>query len=143
MPETQRQIIRDLHDTDALFRGKKALVVDDDMRTTFAVSRLLSERGMKTIKADNGEKALRVLEENADVDLVLMDIMMPVMDGYEAMRRIRELDGDIRKVPIIALTAKAMPEDRRKCVEAGASDYMAKPVDPQRLMSMLRVWLYR
>jgi len=142
MPEKKRKIIRDLHDTDELLRGKKVLVVDDDMRTTFAVSRILSERGMKPLKAENGERALRLLEEHPDVALVLMDIMMPVMDGYEAMKRIRAREG-FYKLPIIALTAKAMPEDREKCLAAGANDYMPKPVDEGRLISMIRVWMCR
>jgi CheY-like chemotaxis protein len=142
MPEKQRRIILDLHDTDALLRDKKVLIVDDDMRTTFAMSNFLSGRGMKTLKAENGEKALRLLEENPDVDLVLMDIMMPVMDGYEAIKRIRNQE-QFRKLPVIALTAKAMAEDREKCLAAGANDYLPKPVDQERLVSLMRVWLYR
>jgi len=122
--------------------GKQVLIVDDDMRTTFAVARLLAERGMQPLKAENGERALRLLAENPDVALVLMDIMMPVMDGYETMARIRSQD-QFRDLPILALTAKAMPEDREKCLAAGASDYMPKPVDQTRLLSMMRVWLYR
>ena len=143
MPEHKKQIIQNLHETDTLLKDKTILVVDDDMRTTFALSRLLTTRGMKTLKAENGERALRLLEEHDDIDLVLMDIMMPVMDGYEAMRRIRASEGDMRNIPIIALTAKAMKEDREHCLEAGANDYMTKPIDPERLVSMLRVWLYR
>jgi CheY-like chemotaxis protein len=142
MPEKTRKIIQDLHDTDEHLRDKKVLVVDDDMRTTFAVARLLSERGMVPLKAENGERALRLLEAHPDVALVLMDIMMPVMDGYEAMRRIRNQERFLR-LPIIALTAKAMPEDREKCLAAGANDYMPKPVDSARLVSMMRVWLCR
>ena len=110
------------------------------MRTTFALSRLLAERGIQVLKAENGERALRLLEEQ-NVDLVLMDIMMPVMDGYEAMRKIRAQER-FRELPIIALTAKAMPEDRQKCIEAGASDYLTKPVETARLFSMMRVWFY-
>jgi CheY-like chemotaxis protein/anti-sigma regulatory factor (Ser/Thr protein kinase) len=140
MPEKSRQIIRDLHDTDAVLRGKKILIVDDDMRTTFAMSHLLANHGMETLKAENGERALRILDEHPDVHLVLMDIMMPVMDGYEAMRQIRA-QSRFRKLPIIVLTAKAMPEDREKCLISGANDYLPKPVNQQRLMSLLRVWL--
>jgi CheY-like chemotaxis protein/signal transduction histidine kinase/CHASE3 domain sensor protein len=143
MAENKRQIIIDLHDTDTLLRDKKILIVDDDMRTTFALSRLLSERGMKTFKAENGEKALKILEEQPDLDLVLMDIMMPVMDGYEAIQKIRNTEGRSQNIPIIALTAKAMKEDREKCIALGASDYLPKPVDQGRLISMMRVWLYR
>ncbi len=142
MSEKKRQIIRDLHDTDEALRDKKVLIVDDDMRTTFALSRLLTERGMQPAKAQNGERALELLDANPDTDLVLMDIMMPVMDGYEAMRRIR-IQERFRNLPIIALTAKAMPEDRARCLAAGANDYLTKPVDPGRLISMMRVWLYR
>ena len=142
MPSKKRQIIMGLHDTDALLREKKVLIVDDDMRTTFALSRLLSEHGMKAVKADNGMRALKLLEEQPDVDIVLMDIMMPTMDGYEAMKLIRKQE-KFRKLPIIALTAKAMPEDRQKCLAAGADDYLQKPVDQERLFSMMRVWLYR
>ncbi len=141
LPEKQRAIIHNLHDSDAPLRGKKVLIVDDDMRTMFAISRLLSERGLETFKAGNGERALAMLAEQPDVDVVLMDIMMPVMDGYEAMKQIRAQDR-YRKLPIIALTAKAMPEDRQKCLAAGASDYLPKPVDAGRLFSLLRVWLY-
>jgi signal transduction histidine kinase/DNA-binding response OmpR family regulator/HAMP domain-containing protein len=141
MPERQRQIIHDLYDTDAQLRGKKILVVDDDMRTTFAIAKLLSDRGMEPIKAADGVRALKLLDEHPDTAIVLMDIMMPTMDGYETIRRIR---GQMRlkKLPIIALTAKAMPEDREKCLAAGANDYLPKPVDPVRLFSMMRVWLY-
>jgi signal transduction histidine kinase/CheY-like chemotaxis protein len=142
MPEKKRQVITSLHDGDAMLRDKSVLLVDDDMRTLFALSRFLSERGMRVLKADNGEKAIAVLEESSDVDVVLMDIMMPVLDGYETMRRIRSQDR-FRKLPIIALTAKAMKGDRERCMEAGASDYLPKPVDQDRLISMLRVWLYR
>ncbi|MDP2181942.1 MAG: response regulator, partial [Actinomycetota bacterium] len=142
MPEKTRKVIQDLHDTDAILRDKKVLIVDDDMRTTFAVSHLLSEHGLKPLKAENGERALQLLEEQPDTDLVLMDIMMPVMDGYEAMKRIRAQER-FRNLPIIALTAKAMPEDREKCIAAGASDYLTKPVDQDRLFSLMRVWLCR
>ena len=142
MSENKRKIIRSLHDTDEALRDKKVLVVDDDMRTTFAVSRLLAERGMLPIKAQNGERALQLLDEQPDTNLVLMDIMMPVMDGYDAINRIRAQER-FRNLPIIALTAKAMPEDRARCLAAGASDYLTKPVDPERLISLMRVWLYR
>lgn len=142
MPEEKRNIIRNLHDTDELLRGKRILIVDDDMRTTFAVSRLLAERGMNPLKAENGERALKLLDSEPDISLVLMDIMMPVMDGYEIITRIRSRE-EFQKLPIIALTAKAMPEDREKCLAAGADDYLSKPVDPERLISLIRVWLYR
>ena len=143
LPEKKRQIITDLHDTDTMFRDRRVLVVDDDMRNVFALSKALGERGMQTLKAEDGRKALELLdEEKGRVDLVLMDIMMPVMDGYETMQQIRSQER-FRALPIIALTAKAMKEDRDRCIRAGASDYLTKPVDVQRLLSMMRVWLYR
>jgi PAS domain S-box-containing protein len=142
MPEEERRTILALHDTDGLPRDMTVLVVDDDMRTTFAMSHFLAERGMKTLKAEHGRRALRLLEEQPDVDLVLMDIMMPVMDGYETITRIREQER-FRTLPIIALTAKAMPEDREKCLAAGANDYLSKPVDQRRLLSMMRILLCR
>ncbi|MFH1572415.1 MAG: response regulator, partial [Acidobacteriota bacterium] len=142
MPEKKKQMILNLHETDVLLKDKKVLIVDDDMRTTFALSRLLTGRGMKTLKAENGERALRLLDQEPNVDLVLMDIMMPVMDGYEAVERIRAQDR-FRNLPIIVLTANAMPEDRAKCITAGANDYLPKPVDEGRMISMMRVWLYK
>ncbi len=132
----------ELDEEDEFLDGKKVLIVDDDMRTMFALSRRLAERGMRILKADNGESALAVLDQTPDVDLVLMDVMMPVMDGYEAISRIRSQER-FRRLPVLALTAKAMQQDRAKCLEAGASDYLTKPVDEARLISMMRVWLYR
>ena len=145
LPDEQQQVIQGLHDADQVLRDKTVLIVDDDMRNTFAVARLLADHGMRPLKAEHGARALELLEEYPGVDLILMDIMMPVMDGYETMRRIRDGDGAAANtaVPIIALTAKAMKEDRQKCLDAGASDYMPKPVDEHRLMSMIRVWLNR
>ena len=121
---------------------KQVLIVDDDMRNVFAIAKVLEQKGLKVLKAENGHKALQLLEKEPIVDLMLMDIMMPVMDGYETMRRIREQE-KFQKIPIIALTAKAMKEDRTRCIEAGASDYLSKPVDLNRLFSMMRVWMYR
>ncbi|MBV1786849.1 response regulator [Marinobacterium sp. D7] len=120
--------------------GRKVLVVDDDLRNTYALAKVLKEHGLKVSLADNGQLALEKLQAEEDVELILMDIMMPIMDGYEAMKRIR--DQISRSVPIIALTAKAMADDRDKCIEAGASDYMPKPVDINSLLSMMKVWLY-
>lgn len=144
LPAGKRKMISRLHDEDALFQGKKILLVDDDMRNAFAISKVLEERGMDVHKAPDGQKALDILNKEPDVDLVLMDIMMPVMDGYTAMREIRNPESIIQNhnVPIIALTAKAMKEDRDKSISAGANDYLPKPVDIERLLSLLRVWLY-
>jgi len=125
-----------------LFMDKVVLVVDDDMRNVFAVTRVMGERGMIVLKAENGQKAIERLENEKRIDIILMDIMMPVMDGYEAIQTIRKLKNPkLRKVPIIALTAKAMKEDRDKCMKAGASDYMTKPVDIDRLFSLMKIWL--
>jgi CheY-like chemotaxis protein len=118
------------------------LIVEDDMRTMFAMARMLAGHGVNPIKAENGERALAMLGEHPDVDLVLMDMMMPVLDGYEATQRIRKL-GSFARLPIVALTAKAMKEDRQRCLEAGATDYLSKPVDPDRLVSLMRVLLSR
>lgn len=142
MPEEKQAAIRRLHDRNAVFKGKHILVVDDDMRNAFALSRLLSDKGLKVSLARSGVKALEMLDASDDIDLTLMDIMMPEMDGYETMRRIRAQQ-KFKNLPILALTAKAMKGDFEKCIEAGANDYMSKPVDVERLFSMLRVWLYR
>ena len=140
-PEQQR-VIRMLHDPDQIFKDRKVLLVDDDMRNTFALSQALQKSGLNVVMADNGKLGLEKLHAEPDIELVVMDIMMPVMDGYEAMRAIRA-ESRYEKLPIIALTAKAMPEDRAKCLEAGANDYLTKPVDVDTLMSLMRVWLFR
>ena len=127
---------------DTIFRNKKILVVDDDVRNVFSLSSILEEKEMQVLFAENGKEAIKQLKETDDIDLVLMDIMMPEMDGFEAMRRIREESG-FRKLPIIALTAKAMKGDRQKCIEAGANDYLSKPIDVDKLYSLLQVWLYK
>jgi CheY-like chemotaxis protein/HAMP domain-containing protein/putative methionine-R-sulfoxide reductase with GAF domain len=142
LPPGKQQIIRHLHDRDAAFEGKRILLVDDDVRGSFALSKLLTERGLSVEIATDGQKALHLLATQPDVDVVLMDVMMPVMDGFETTRRIRE-QPQFGKLPILALTAKAMKGDREKCLAAGANDYISKPVDVDRLFSMLRVWLYR
>ena len=142
MPKKKQKIITDLHDSDVMFRDRQVLIVDDDMRNLFALSRALEEKGLKVLKAEDGQKAIEVMKKEPGVDLILMDIMMPVMDGYETMKRIRAQE-KFRNLPIIALTAKAMKQDRARCIEAGASDYLPKPVDVKRLFSMMRVWLYR
>jgi signal transduction histidine kinase/DNA-binding response OmpR family regulator/CHASE3 domain sensor protein len=122
-------------------QGKRVLVVDDDLRNSYALSKALKEFGLEVVIADNGELALEKLKNELKIDLIIMDIMMPVMDGYEAMKEIRHQYES--QHPIIALTAKAMAEDREKCLQAGANDYLPKPVDIQRLVSMVKVWLYQ
>ena len=116
--------------------------MDDDIRNIFALTSVLEEHDMEVFYAENGRDGLRMLEDTDGIDVVLMDLMMPEMDGYEAMRRIRELPA-FRTLPVIALTAKAMKGDREKCIVAGASDYITKPVDTEQLVSLLRVWLSR
>jgi CheY-like chemotaxis protein len=118
------------------------LVVDDDIRNIFALNSLLERHSMQVITATNGQEAIKLVESTDDLSLVLMDVMMPEMDGYETMRRIRSKH-QFRLLPIIALTAKAMKGDREKCLEAGASDYVAKPVNTDQLLSMVRTWLHR
>ncbi len=141
MPAEKQRMLKLVHDKEAVLEGKTVLLVDDDMRNVFALSSVLEEKGLNIIVARNGLESLEKLKEHKDIALVLMDIMMPKMDGYEAMREIRK-DARLKKLPIIALTAKAMMGDRNKCIEAGANDYLAKPVDTDKLLSMLRVWLY-
>ncbi len=141
LPEHQKEKIRMNHRQEEVFEDKTILVVDDDMRNVFALTNLLEEKGVKIVVARDGQESLDRLDEHREIDLVLMDIMMPKMDGLEAMRRIREKP-EFKELPIIALTAKAMKGDRTKCIEAGANDYLAKPVDTDRLISILKVWLY-
>ncbi|MDR3580482.1 MAG: response regulator [Oryzomonas sp.] len=141
LPPHKQRMIRTSLDTETLLAGKKVLLVDDDMRNVFSLSSVLAEKGMLIVEAENGKVALAKLEEHPDVNIVLMDVMMPEMDGYEATRRIRK-DLRFARLPIIALTAKAMKGDRQACLEAGASDYITKPVETDRLLSLLRVWLY-
>ena len=124
------------------FEGKQLLLVDDDMRNIYALSAQLEELGFAITIANNGREALDVLEEHPDMDIVLMDIMMPEMDGYEAMTLIRE-QARFQKLPMLALTAKAMKDDRAKCIQAGANDYCSKPIDMAKLTSLLRVWLHK
>ncbi len=140
-PEKQRMLER-LHRSDEALVGKKVLVVDDDVRNIFALSSVLERRGMTVLTAGTGREAIKTLENTRDMGIVLMDIMMPEMDGYETMQVIRQ-NPALRRLPIIALTAKAMKGDREKCLEAGASEYLAKPVNTDQLLSVLRMWLHR
>ena len=142
MPETKRLDIQRLHQAETVLKGKKILIVDDDIRNIFAMTCLLERYEMQILSAETGKTALEQLLATPDVEVVLMDIMMPDMDGYDTMRAIRKF-AKFRALPVIALTAKAMKGDREKCLDAGASDYIAKPVDSTELLSMLRLWLYR
>src|SRR5262249_32669188 len=130
------------HNPDRALLNRTVMLVDDDMRNTFALSKLLKKHGMNVVIADNGQMALTMLSREKAIELVIMDIMMPVMDGYQAMREIRA-NKAWQTLPIIALTARAMPEEQERCMEAGANDYLTKPVDVERLLTLLRVWLFK
>jgi CheY-like chemotaxis protein len=142
LPREKQNMLERLHRSDDDLVGKAVLVVDDDVRNIFALSSVLERRGMKVLTASTGSEAIALLEHTGDLSIVLMDIMMPEMDGYQTMRRIRE-NPALQRLPIVALTAKAMKGDREKCFEAGASDYLAKPVNTDQLLSALRMWLHR
>jgi CheY-like chemotaxis protein len=142
LPDSKQQMLQRLNSTNEVLRGRKVLVVDDDARNIFALTTVLENQEMEILSATNGRQAIDLIKSHRDLAIVLMDIMMPEMDGYETMREIRR-DPDLRSLPILALTAKAMKGDREKCLEAGASDYIAKPVNTEQLLSLLRVWLYR
>jgi len=142
LPADKQKMLRMARDKDAVFKDKTVLVVDDDMRNVFALSSVLEYAGLTVIVGRNGREGINKLEDNPKTNIVLMDIMMPEMDGYEAMREIRKRRA-FSKIPIIALTAKAMKGDRAKCIEAGANDYLSKPIDTDKLLSLLRVWLYQ
>jgi CheY-like chemotaxis protein len=142
LPPAKQKLLDRLHRSDDALVGKKVLVVDDDVRNIFALSSVLERRGMTVLTAGTGREAIAMLEKTPEVAIVLMDIMMPEMDGYETMQVIRR-NSSFRRLPIIALTAKAMKGDREKCLEAGASEYLAKPVNTEQLLSALRMWLHR
>jgi len=142
LPTEKQHMLDRLHRSDDALTGKKVLVVDDDVRNIFALSSVLERRGMTVLTAGTGREAVKTLESTPDVAIVLMDIMMPEMDGYETMQVIRQ-NTSFRRMPIIALTAKAMKGDREKCLEAGASEYLAKPVNTEQLLAALRMWLHR
>ena len=142
LPPEKRKMLDRLHRSDEALVGKKVLVVDDDVRNIFALSSVLERRGIVVLTAGTGREAIATLESTPEVAIVLMDIMMPEMDGYETMQVIRQ-NTTFRRLPIVALTAKAMKGDREKCLEAGASDYLAKPVNTEQLLSVLRMWLHR
>jgi CheY-like chemotaxis protein len=142
LPQEKRRMLEQLHSADEVFRGKKILIVDDDVRNVFALTSVLEASGMDVVYAENGRDGIKILRETPEIDLVLMDIMMPEMDGYETIRAIRAQD-EFEQLPIISLTAKAMKGDREKSIASGASDYITKPVDNHQLLSLMRVWLYK
>jgi CheY-like chemotaxis protein/nitrogen-specific signal transduction histidine kinase len=141
LPDLQRRILEEIHAADGGLAGRKVLIVDDDLRNIFALSSLLERQQMHVLFAENGRDGIEVLEKDPSIEIVLMDIMMPEMDGYDTMRAIRRIP-KFKSLPIITLTAKAMKGDRDKCIAAGASDYITKPVDVAQLLSMMRVWLH-
>jgi CheY-like chemotaxis protein len=142
LPKSKQQMLDRLHRSDDALAGRKVLVVDDDVRNIFALSSVLERRGMTVLSAGTGREAIETIEQTNDLAIVLMDIMMPEMDGYETMQVIRQ-NASLRRLPIIALTAKAMKGDRERCLEAGASEYLAKPVNTEQLLAALRMWLHR
>ena len=142
LPVEKQRMLDRLHRSDEDLFGRTVLVVDDDVRNIFALSSVLERRGMKVLTASTGKEAIKTLESTNNLAIVLMDIMMPEMDGYQTMQVIRN-NPALRRLPIVALTAKAMKGDREKCLEAGASDYLAKPVNTEQLLSTLRTWLHR
>ncbi|RYD31940.1 MAG: response regulator, partial [Verrucomicrobiaceae bacterium] len=142
LPEEKQKMLNSLYASPAVLHGRKVLVVDDDARNIFALTSLLESQDMEVISATNGRQAIDLIQRTEDLSIVLMDIMMPEMDGYETMREIRK-DPKFRTLPMLALTAKAMKGDREKCLDAGASDYIAKPVNTDQLLSLMRVWLFR
>lgn len=141
LPEVQRKKLQRLHNKEAVLNGKTVLLVDDDMRNVFALSHVFEGKGIRVLVAEHGKEGLEMLSQHPEINVILMDMMMPEMDGYETISAIRS-QPQYHALPIIALTAKAMKGDRQRCIDAGASDYLAKPVDPDKLLSLLRVWLY-
>jgi CheY-like chemotaxis protein len=142
LSEAQKNMMKRVNITDPRLQGKKVLIVDDDIRNIFALTSALERQQMEVVYAENGKDGISMLVETPGIDGVLMDIMMPEMDGFQAMTAIRQIP-KFKSVPIIAVTAKAMKGDRQKCLEAGASDYITKPVDTEQLLSLLRIWLDR
>ena len=142
LSDDQRAVLSRLHETDPILENKRVLVVDDDLRNIFALTSLLEHHNIHVLHAENGRSGIELLKNNPNIDIVLMDIMMPEMDGYETMRAIRKLP-QFASLPIIALTAKAMKGDREKCIDAGASDYVTKPVELEQLFSVMRVWAWQ
>jgi CheY-like chemotaxis protein len=143
LPPDRQRMLQSARDREAAFEGRKILLAEDDVRNVFALSSVFEPKGAELVIARNGREALEALERELDIDLVLMDIMMPEIDGLEAIRQIRSRGGRFAKLPIIALTAKAMRDDQERCLAAGANDYIAKPLDVDMLLSLSRVWMAR
>jgi len=142
LPKGKRDMLEQVRQFDPALAGRSVLIVDDDVRNIFALTSVLERHHIGVMHAENGRSGIEMLLNTPNIDVVLMDIMMPGMDGFEAMREIRQI-AKFRSVPIIAVTAKAMKGDRQKCLEAGASDYITKPVDTEQLLSLMRIWLDR
>jgi CheY-like chemotaxis protein len=142
MPEPLRAMLDDLHPNSSVLAGKKVLIVDDDIRNIFAVTSVLERHQMLIASAETGRSAIEMLQNDPEIDIVLMDIMMPEMDGHDTMRAIRKLP-QFKNLPIVAVTAKAMKGDREKCIESGAWDYLSKPIDSEQMLRVLRAWLCR
>jgi CheY-like chemotaxis protein len=142
LPEARQKELQDLYHSNMPLAAKKVLIVDDDARNIFALTSVLEEHQMNILSADSGREAINILQSDPAVDIVLMDIMMPEMDGVETIQEIRKISR-LKNLPIVAVTAKAMKGDREKCIEAGAWDYLSKPVDTQQMMTVLRAWLHR
>jgi CheY-like chemotaxis protein len=142
LPPDKQAMLERLHGGKEVLRGHKVLIVDDDARNIFALTSVLESQDMDVISATSGRDAIDIIERSPDLSMVLMDIMMPDMDGYQTLREIRD-SPRLRRLPILALTAKAMKGDREKCLDAGASDYIAKPVNTRELLSLMRLWLFR
>jgi CheY-like chemotaxis protein len=142
LPPERAAAVAALYDNDAVLAGRRVLIVDDDIRNIFALTSVLEREQMEVLAAETGKGAIELLQRTPEVDIVLMDIMMPGMDGYETMRAIRKMKA-LRHLPIIAVTAKAMKGDREKTIEAGAWDYLSKPVDSNQMLAVMRAWLRR
>jgi CheY-like chemotaxis protein len=140
MEDSQRKMLERLHEDDAILNGKRVLIVDDDIRNIFALTSVLERYNMRILSAETGRDAIQILQDTPDIDVVLMDIMMPEFDGLDTTRAIREMPR-FNELPIIAVTAKAMKGDREKCIEAGAWDYLSKPVNPEQMLAVLRAWI--
>ena len=141
IPEVQQQHLKDIYESNKPLLDRKVLIIDDDVRNIYALSSVLEDYGMNIVAADNGPDGIRILRAQSDIDIVLMDMMMPEIDGIATLHEIRKIPS-CRELPVIAVTAKAMKGDRERCIEAGAWDYLSKPVDTEKLLAVLRVWIH-